>query len=62
MHNLENGKFTFDTYVSNDEHSAKVEITLDLNHPEVRRLIDAAMRNKSRRAVEASGALMVQVR
>jgi hypothetical protein len=57
VNTFHNGKFTYDTYVD----STNVEITLDLNHPQIRRLIFKAIANKSQRAGEAGGALVVKV-
>jgi len=60
---LLDGKFVYETRVtpSNDKPSSRVVITLDLNHPELRLLIDRARRSKGQRAVEAGGALVVRV-
>lgn len=57
MNKFEHGKFTYDTFVGTD----RVEISLDLTHPEIRRLIDRAQNNKSRRAARSRGALVVKV-
>lgn len=58
MDTFKNGKFVYDTFVG----AERVEITLDLTHPEIRRLISKAQSNKSRRAGEAGGALVVKVK
>lgn len=57
MDKFEHGKFTYDTFIGTD----KVEITLDLTHPQIRHLIFKAAANKSRRAAMLRGALVVKV-
>jgi hypothetical protein len=60
MHTFNNGKFNYDTYITVDDQSVRVDVTLDLNHPTMRRLIDRAMRNSSGRSIEAGGALVIR--
>jgi hypothetical protein len=62
MHKFESGKFTYTSTIVQGDHVRPVEfeITLDLNHPEIRRLIWRAYGNKTKQAIEASGALKIQ--
>jgi len=60
MYTFNNGKFNYDTYITVDDQSVRVDVTLDLNHPTMRRLIDRAMRNSSGRSIEAGGALVIR--
>jgi hypothetical protein len=59
---LTDGKFMYRTLVTDEPQNLEVTIELDLNHPEIRRLIQRAARNKRSRAVIASGALVVRVK
>jgi len=59
---LLNGKAVYSTFVTRGNEILDVEVILDINHPQVRKMIDRAARQARHQSVEAGGALVIKAR
>ena len=59
-HQLRDGVFSLDTFVTWDGETTHVVISMDLGHPEIRQMLGQARDSKGRSSRRANGALVVR--
>ena len=57
---LQDGVFSLDTFVTHQDQSEHIVLSLDLGHSEIRAMVAQAISSRGRRSSRANGALVIR--